>query len=767
MKHLKQLCLLASLVLSNLTAQGQTNLIYIWANYAGLPGGPGNADGAGSAARFNNPAGVAVDSAGNVYVADSGNHTLRKITSGGSVTTLAGLAGVSGSVDGVGPAARFNQPYGVAVDSAGNVYVADTFNSAIRKVTSGGGVSTLAGIGSCGCGDGTGRAVQFCYPYSVAVDSGGNVYVTDTFNNTIRKMTSAGLVTTLAGSAGNSGCAVGVGPAARFWNPSGAAVDPFGNVFVADNANAVIRRVRSDGTAQPFVGSCGMAGCADGMGAAARFSQTLVDQRTPGASVALDSAGNVYVADTANHTLRRITTSGMVTTLTGSCGSSGSADGTNNVARFNSPSGIAVDAAGNLFVADTGNHIIRKVTLVGTNWVVTTFAGSAPSAGKADGTNTVARFNGPSGVAVESARTIYVADTTNCTIRKVTSGGVVTTVAGSPTNSGCVNGTGASARFYYPYGVAVATNGNVYVADSSNCIIRQVTSAGTVTTLAGQCGSCGSLDGTGGAAQFMQPYGVAADRNGNVYVADSLNDTLRKITNGGLVTTLAGSVDLPGTNDGPGIWASFNQPYGVAADTANSMFVADTYNHTIRKITSSGLVTLLAGQPGVSGTNDGVGSSARFKFPSAVAVDASGNVFVADTGNQTIRRVTSTGVVTTIGGTPGVIGGANGLGTSANFSAPWGIAVDNTGSLWVVDANENRVIRGQPFVPSLTTKRVGDKIVISWPSAYKGYVLQQNSNLLNAGGWSACAYPVTDNGTTKSVTIASPPAKLVFRLVGN
>jgi sugar lactone lactonase YvrE len=238
---------------------------------AGDIGGPGNVDGTGAAAHFNGPSSVAVDSAGNVYVADETNCTIRKVTAGGVVTTLAGTAGMAGSVDGTGVAARFNYPRGVAVDSAGNAYVADNGNSTIRKVTAGGVVTTLAGTaGRFGSVDGTGAAARFYDPTSVALDSAGNIYVADYDNHTIRKVTAGGVVTTMAGSAGAAGSADGTGAAARFNNPGGVAVDGAGNVYVADYGNATIRKITPSGDTTTVAGMAGVAGIV--LGAAPRFA---------------------------------------------------------------------------------------------------------------------------------------------------------------------------------------------------------------------------------------------------------------------------------------------------------------------------------------------------------------------------------------------------------------------------------------------------------------------------------------------------------------
>lgn len=303
-------------------------------------------------------------------------------------------------------------------------------------------------------------------------------------------------------------------------------------------------------------------------GAAASFNQP--------SGVALDSSGTVFVADAGNHLIRVITTGGVVATLAGS-GNSGSTNGTGTAASFHYPSGVAVDASGTVYVADTLNHLVRKITSAG---VVTTLAGSG-SNGSTDDTGTAASFNAPSGVAVDASGTVYVADTNNHKIRKITSAGVVTTLAGSGSN-GSTNGAGTAASFRYPYSVAVDASGTVFVADAFNHLIRQITPAGVVTTLAGS-GSMGSANGTGTAASFRYPYGVAVDTSDTVYVADYSNHLIRQITPAGVVTTLAGS-GIAGSADGTGTAASFRQPSGVAVDASGTVYVADYNNHLIRKI---------------------------------------------------------------------------------------------------------------------------------------------------------------------------------------
>ena len=342
-----------------------------------------------------------------------------------------------------------------------------------------------------------------------------------------------------------------------------------------------------------------------------------------------------------------------------------------------------MDGAGNLYVADASNNVIRKITPAG---LITTFAGSAGVAGAQDGTGTNALFNQPNAVAVDSAGNVYVADTGNATIRKIGPSGVVITLAGTAASRGNVDGAGAAARFSSPIGLTVDSSGNVYVTDAYTDTIRKVNSAGTVSTIAGTALTRGDADGTGAAALFNYPSGATADATGNLYVADTYNDTIRKITSAGAVSTLAGSAGVSGGNDGNGIYGLFNQPVGVVADAAGNIYVADTGNGTIRRVTATGGVTTVAGIAGIAGIRDGTGSGALFNQPRGLSLDGGGNLYVADTGNAAIRKVSTAGVVTTVTVTTSSTTSSNSASTSTSTATSGGSGGGGAMETWVLGA---------------------------------------------------------------------------------
>lgn len=515
----------------------------------------GYVDGAASAARFSYPDGLAADAAGNVYVFDgwgdslsTSNPRIRKISPSGVVSTLAGGGGGQGFVDGTGAAARFSSAGQLAVDGAGNVYVADTVNKAIRKVTPSGLVSTvIGGPIPPGTERGAGSATQFGSVEALALDSAGNIYVADRVNHSVRKITPAGVMSTVAGagpygSGGLYGFVDGTGTAVRFSSPTGIVVDAAGNLQVVDAGNRAIRTVTQAGAVTTLAGQGPTSGQIDGIGTAARFSKPT--------DISADGAGNVYVVD-RNHSgavvgypIRKITPSGVVTTL---------AD-TDNLWQ-----GVAADNAGNLYLLTSGGGVLR----VSANGVRTDF----PQLG-------IVR-----GLAVDPVGTLYI--TSRSSVIKMAPSGFVTTLAGDET-SGFVDGMGPAARFNWPAGLAVDPAGNVYVADLGNHAIRKISPQGQVTTLASggfAAPSAITVDSTGTVyfiasvqSYYIRP--ITYYWGGAVFRIDGRSGALTRIAGGG-----------SGHADGPGATSTFDYPTGIAVDGAGNVYVADSQNRSVRKIT--------------------------------------------------------------------------------------------------------------------------------------------------------------------------------------
>jgi len=370
----------------------------------------------------------------------------------------------------------------------------------------------------------------------------------------------------------------------------------------------------------------------------------------------------------------------------------GSADGIGTGAGFKQPHGIARDRDGNLYVADTSNHTIRKVTPGGE---VTTLAGQAGFfGGFQNGTGANALFSGPCGLVVDGAGVLYVADTVNQAIRQVTPAGVVTTIAGELGPPGSTDGPGNLARFHYPYAIAIDSVGSLFVADTLNHTIRKIVRDGSgwqVTTVAGAAGATGSADGAGVDARFQSPIGLAIDGADNVYIADSSNNTLRKMTPAGVVSTLAGVANpLGGSADGTGGAAAFRTPTGLAVDGAGNIYVADERNHTIRKVTPGGVVTTVGGDASITNANgrpvggysDGTGTGARFKQPTGVVVDSAGNLFVADRFNHLLRKgVAGTAPPEIVFTNPGFATGSGRFGVDLTGPTGQAVIIEGSGDL--------------------------------------------------------------------------------------
>jgi sugar lactone lactonase YvrE len=646
-------------------------------------------DGPLARARFLAPGGLTMDREGSLIVADTDNHTIRKISPAGMVTTLAGLAGTCGSADGQGAEARFCYPRALTIDGGGNIYVADY--GTIRKINPAGLVTTLAGTpGKWGRNDGTGAEARFLTPQGLATDDGGNVYVADSYAFTVRKITPAGVVTTIAGKAGEAGFVDGPGSVARFNQPAGLATDHLGNVYVTEQANRTIRKITPGGVVTTIAGNPQRNYRQDGPAAVAGFMY-------PGA-LTRDPAGNLYVIDFM--LILKVTPDGTVTTLAGD-DTWGFADGTGSAARFDSPEGVTIDSHGNLFVSEPRYVTIRKVTSAG---VVTTFAGHVDQ-GSLDGPLKTARFGYPYGLVSDGDGTVYVADAEENTIRKITAAGVVSTLAGKPWAFGMTDGVGSSARFNGLSAIAIGPGGDLYVTDSY--LIRKITRGGEVTTVPGP-------------NERLSLGGIAVDSAGNIYVSDWVAGTIWRRTQYGWAT-LAGTAGHRGRLDGVGSAALFTHPLGLAVDKDANLYVADGL---IRKVTPNGVVTTVAGSEPLL-LKDGVGTAASFSYPHALAFDNAGDLYVADAG--AVRRITPAGVVTTIAGMPGFIGNSEGTAAAARFKQLLGVTVDGGGNIYLTQQGSHAIHVGRTSLPESAT--------IDTPSGATHDIRQLGTTSQDATSW--------------------------------
>jgi uncharacterized protein (TIGR03437 family) len=648
-------------------------------------------------APLGNLSSLVVDAAGNIYAADTENHLVVRISPDGLLRVVAGngFRGFSGD-SGPAESSSLFAPGGVAVDTAGNIYIADTLNHRIRRI-SGGTITTFAGTGVPGSsGEGL-LATQAALnaPQSVAVDTSGTVYIADTQNHRVRKVVN-GTITTVAGT-GVRGFSGDGGPAvsAAVGSPQGLALDGSGNLYFADRDNQRVRKVPlGSGVISTLAGN-GVASFSGDNGPA--VSASLNSPR----GVAVDRTGRVFVADTLNSRIRQVRPDGIIVTVAGSATRGFAGDGASATnASLNLPQGLAVDALGNVLMADTGNNRVRALSVGGT---ISTLAGSGSFKFSGDGgPSTSATLNSPRGVISDSAGNLYVVDSANHRVRRINALGVITTLAGTglPAFSGD-GGAAVSAALNSPAAVAIDSVGNFYIADASNNRVRVVSVTGTINTLAGS--GTGGFSGDNGPAiiaNLNQPQGIAVDLAGNVYVADTGNHRVRKITPAGAISTVAGS-GIPGfSGDGaPGTTAMLDTPTGLAVDGIGNLYIADSGNHRIRKLSPSGTISTVVGSGAAgSGGDGGPATTALLNSPRGVSVSSAGDLFIAEVSGHRIRKV-SGGTINTLAG-KGVAGfeGDGGLAANAILNQPFGVAVDSTGNAYIADTLNDR-IRGVLTTP--------------------------------------------------------------------
>ncbi len=755
----------------------------------GFPGSGGDG-GAAAAAQLNSPAGVAPDGLGNLYIADTSNNRIRKVDAAGVITTVAGDGRPgSGGDGGAATAAQLNSPAGVAVDSLGNLYIADQNNDRIRKVDAAGAITTVAGDGTFGYGGDGGAAVaaQLNNPRGVAPDGAGNLYIADAGNNRIRKVDAAGVITTVAGDGtfgygGDGGAAV----AAQLSSPYGVAPDGLGNLYIADRNNNRIRKVDAAGAITTVAGDGTFGSGGDG-GAA-----TQAQLNYP-SGVALAAAGNLYIADARNHRIRRLLLSAAP--LPGiSAGGVVLASGTPLVNRI-SPNAL-ISVFGRYFASEGTRALTPELNAAG--GVADNLAGvcleiagervplfavfphqinaQAPHgltpgtalldvvrgcgtpgerrspkesvavdpvspaffnfASNPDGRNPVVALHGggpalagPPGVVAGAALTpaapgeiVTLFGTgfgpTEPALEAGRIPGIQAPLAGEvsfhfgPVEESQLLIETVAAGLRSPRGLALDGAGNLYIADGN--LIRKVDAAtGNISTVAGN-GTEG-FGGDGGpavAAQLDYPRGVALDGAGNLYIADSRNHRIRKVDAAGVITTVAGDGTEDGVgrggdggDGGPAVAAQLYSPWGVAPDGAGNLYIADTDNHRIRKVDAAGVISRVAGGGRNDLRDDGDGGPAVGAYltpPRAVALDAAGNLYIA-TGNR-IRKVDAAGVITTVAGDGRIrYGGDGGPATAAQLYYPRGVALDAAGNLYIADTDNHRIRKVDAGTGVITT----------------------------------------------------------------
>lgn len=655
-------------------------------------------------ANLYNPYGVSVDSTGNVYITSYNQNRVFKVNTSGTISVVAGTGAQGFAGDGVtggATLASLYHPYATAVDTTGNVYIADTFNCVVRKVSTANTVTTVAGIGaSCAySGDGgKGTAAQLYYPEGLALDASGNLFIADAQNCVVRKLVlSSNTITTYAGNhtcgySGDNGAAT----SAELYLPASLATDSTGNLFIADTTNCVVREVAKSSQKITTVAgnhTCGYSG--DGASAVSAEMNQIY-------GIAI-SGTTVTIADYYNNRIRQFTVGGNINTVAGNgtacagtCGEGGSALS----AELYNPVGVAATSGGTIYFSDNNNYAVDSFTVGGNlnrfagNHVynIETLITGAPANG--------VELNYPVGLFDDSNGNVYVNDSHNFMVREnVKSTGLVNFFAGDGIEGYTGDGGPAtSAELNYNYGVAKDSLGNVYIADTYNCLVRKVNAAGTISTFAGlvvttpRCGYSGD-GGSATSAELYYPWALAVDSKNAVYIADEAEHVIRKVANG-TITTIAGIGGLNGYSGdgGPATSALLYSPQGVAVDPAGNVFIADYNNCRVREISAAtGNINTVAGTGNCAFTGDGLAVANGIGYPQGIAVDANDNLFISDY-NERVRWVSPNGIMTTIAGTGAAgYGGDGGIATSATIYEPTGITLDSAGDVLVSDYNNFRV----------------------------------------------------------------------------
>jgi len=690
---------------------------------------------------FQQARGVALTPGGStiVYVADAGNHVVRKVdTATSAVTIFAGKLGVpaadptdNNGDGGLATDALLNSPSAVVVDSLGNVLIADTGNNKIRRVSTDNKINTIAGNGTPGSQDGPAvgaNPATFSQPRGLAFFS-NSLYIADTGSHRIRRL-SAGNVSTFAGTVQGNDGDNGLATLASLNTPLDVAADSNGLIYIADTGNHRVRVVKADGNIYPYAGT-------GNPGFSGDFADASLAALSSPSGVSVGGS-TVYIADTGNQRIRQVqianpngTDNVTITTVAGISAQGFDGDGLSTMHSLNLPYSVAANANGTtVFVMDSGNRRLRKLT----GGILSTVASDGSNGFAGDGDlATKAKLNIPLGAAVDATGNFYLADTGNHVIRKVTiADGKISTIAGTPntpsatpTDANGDTGLATSATLNRPAAVVIDQAGNVFIADSGNNRVRKIDAgSGNISTIIGQVDAA-----LVGGFKLENPRGLAVDAGGIVYVATTTfisnapqSTILRWQPNpapNGQTSIFAGGGNNPafGLGDGGAATsARLNQPGGVAVDSMTNVYIADTGNHRIRKVTSGTITSVVSKGAVIRSGFEGDGGSAgeaKLTSPTSVAVDATGNYYITDKGNNRIRRVTiNDGKINTIIGTGGVgFSGDGGSAALASLDFPNSVAVGTAG-VYVVDTSNNRVrLAATPPNTKPTLTSPGDKTV--------------------------------------------------------
>ena len=678
-----------------------------------------NGDGATATAIGINPISQVIYAAGNIFMADPDHHIVRKLSTSGIYTTIAGTGTYGYSGDG-GPAtsAQLKNPFYIIMDSSGNTFIADSYDNRIRKVDANGIITTIAGNGTNGFSGDGGAAInaQLNGPNGLAIDALGNIFISDVSNNRIRKIATNGIITTVAGNGIHGFSGDGGSALAAQITPVGVAVDAIGNLFISDFGSSRIRKITANGVINTVAGGGDVSNIGDG-GQATAASLGIIF-----GGVAIDASGNIFIPDGFNNLIRKVAANGIITTVAGNGGGDFSGDGGPAIyAQIKQPTGVSIDAAGNIFISST--YRVRKVT---TNGIINTVAGNGTGGFYGDGgAATAAELYFPDDVVIDASGSLIIADLIDSRIRKVSTNGIITTFAGNGTGGFSGDGGPATSAQITPAGLVIDNAGNILIAGGSNRI-RKIDANGIITTIAGT-GTFG-YSGDGGpatSAEFSFPTALAIDATGNIFIADRNNNCIRKITTDGIITTVAGNGTAGFSGDGgTATAAQLSLPLGVAVDAAGNIFISDAANNRIRKMATNGIITTVAGNGTAGFSGDGGNAiAAQINFPLKLITDLSGNIIFSDQNNNRIRKVTPAGIISTIAG-GGNDGGEGVVSTAAGLYAPSAVRIDASGNLFVVDNGNHRIRKVTASVLPLTmlqftARQRNDNIACLWQTTHE------------------------------------------------